>query len=181
MSRLVLLLFLPPLRYLTASWYQMVRDADIMNTCCQNYDCVIHNHQSQKTNIPSKYAKGAEPPERGRCLTHIDLAQLIEHEPERAAAYGCYHRLYGMRQYADPILEVAEMYARLHVHLRVVIALLSRLLRCEKRAEDRILCEKHAYGLYQLKIAFEFVSTKISIESSNEMSLCSITKRLHPQ
>jgi hypothetical protein len=119
-----------------------------MDTWYQNYDRVVHNNQSQETNIPSKYAKGAEPPERGRCLTHIDLAQLIKHKPERAAAHGCYHRLYGMRQHTDPVLEVAEMYARLHVHLRVVIALLSHLLRCEKRAEDRILCGKHAYGLY---------------------------------
>jgi hypothetical protein len=92
--------------------------------------------------FPQKFAKGAEPPERDGCLTHIDVAQHIEHEPERYAAHGCYHRLYGMRRRTDRILEVAEMDARLRVYLRLVMALLSRLLRGEKRAEDGILYGK---------------------------------------
>ena len=127
-----------------------------------------------RRNLPN--AKGAEAPERDGCLTHVNAAQHIEHEPERYAAHGCHDAITGciMRRRADRILEVAEMDARLR--LRLVMALLSSLLRGEKRAEYRILCGRQASGLYQLLTVFENVST----ESSNEMSLCSITKRLYP-
>ena len=92
-----------------------------------------------RRNLPN--AKGAEAPERDGCLTHVNAAQHIEHEPERYAAHGCYDAItgwYGMRRRADRILEVAEMDARLRVRLRPVMALLSRLLRGENREENRV-------------------------------------------
>ena len=44
-----------------------------------------------------------------RGQTHLNGTQRVKHKPECYAVHGCYHQLWGARQFADGVLEVVDM------------------------------------------------------------------------